>query len=219
VSSADNLNAGLAAIEFAFPERTHFQLLAFLALLSKWNRTYNLTAIRDPEAMVTQHLLDSLAVLPNIQQLVLATRRLNSDQSFRLADVGSGAGLPGVPLALACPLWNVCLIETVDKKSAFQRQVKAELKLNNVTVMNTRVEQVAAASFDAVISRAFADLVDFVNLAGHLIVPDGYLLAMKGTTPNEEIARLPDAWRVEANMPIAVPGLDAQRHLVVLRKV
>lgn len=219
MSSATQLTAGLAAIDFAFPERMQSQLLSFLDLLSKWNRTYNLTAIRDPAAMVTQHLIDSLVVLPNICQLVLTTRRQNSEVSFRLADVGSGAGLPGIPLALACPEWKVSLIETVDKKSAFQRQVKAELKLDNLTVLNTRVEQVAAASFDAVISRAFADLADFVNLAGHLITQNGYLLAMKGALPHEEIARLPAAWQVEASIPIAVPGLDAQRHLVVLRKV
>lgn len=214
MKSVDHLKAGLAAIDFAFPDRMQAKLLAFLDLLSKWNRTYNLTAIRDPEAMVTQHLIDSLAVLPVVQQLVLTTRR-----HFKLADVGSGAGLPGIPLALACPEWDVSLIEAVDKKSAFQRQVKAELKLDNVAVMNARVEQVAPASFDAVISRAFADLADFVNLAGHLIVPDGYLLAMKGAMPNEEIARLHAGWRVDASVPIVVPGLDAQRHLVVLRKV
>ena len=190
------------------------RLLAFLALLGKWNRTYNLTAIRDPAAMITQHLLDSLAVLPIIRQLVLATRR-----SFRLADVGSGAGLPGIPLALAVPDWELTLIEAVDKKSAFQRQVKAELALENLTVLNARVEQVTPASFDAVISRAFSDLTDFVNLAGHLIVPNGYLLAMKGVIPNEEIAQLPSGWRVESAAPVSVPGLDAQRHLIVLRKI
>lgn len=219
MNSTTQLKAGLAAIDFAFPDRMQSQLLAFLDLLSKWNRTYNLTAIRDPVAMVTQHLIDSLAVLPNICQLVPATRRAKTNANFRIADVGSGAGLPGIPLALACRDWDVSLIETVDKKSAFQRQVKAELKLDNVAVMNARVEQVAPASFDAVISRAFADLADFVNLAGHLIVPEGYLLAMKGAMPHEEIARLPAAWHVEASIPIAVPGLDAQRYLVVLRKV
>lgn len=190
------------------------RLLAFLALLGKWNRTYNLTAIREPAAMITQHLLDSLAVLPIIHQLVLATRR-----SFRLADVGSGAGLPGIPLALAVPDWELTLIETVDKKSAFQRQVKAELALENLTVVNARVEQVTSASFDAVISRAFSDLTDFVTLAGHLIAPNGYLLAMKGAMPNEEIAQLPSGWRVESAAPVSVPGLDAQRHLIVLRKI
>ena len=214
MSSQLQLHAGLAAIPFHFPEQMEDRLLAFLALLGKWNRTYNLTAIRDPAAMITQHLLDSLAVLPIIRQLVLATRR-----SFRLADVGSGAGLPGIPLALAVPDWELTLIEAVDKKSAFQRQVKAELALENLTVLNARVEQVTPASFDAVISRAFSDLTDFVNLAGHLIVPNGYLLAMKGVIPNEEIAQLPSGWRVESAAPVSVPGLDAQRHLIVLRKI
>ncbi len=219
MSSATQLKAGLAAIDFIFPDQMYEHLSAYLNLLSKWNRTYNLTAIRDPEAMVTQHLLDSLAVLPQIHQLVLATRRQNTSDAFRLVDVGSGAGLPGIPLALACPKWDIALIETVDKKSAFQRQVKAELRLDNVAVLNARVEQVASASFDAVISRAFADLADFVTLAGHLVVQEGYILAMKGAMPNEEIARLPNGWRVEVSVPITVPGLDAQRHLVVLRKV
>lgn len=213
MSSQARLETGLAAIDFAFPARMQTQLLAYLNLLSKWNRVYNLTAIRDVDAMVSQHLLDSLAILPIVQQLVLAPRR-----HFRLADVGSGAGLPGIPLALACPEWEVSLIEAVDKKSAFQRQVKTDLKLDNLVVLNSRVEQVTS-SFDAVVSRAFADLVDFVNLAGHLITQDGYLLAMKGALPNDEIARLPPGWCVEAKAPISVPGLDAQRHLIVLRKI
>ena len=213
MSSPACLETGLAAIDFAFPARMQTQLLAYLNLLSKWNRVYNLTAIRDVDAMVTQHLLDSLAILPVVRQLVLVPRR-----HFRLADVGSGAGLPGIPLALACPEWEVSLIEAVDKKSAFQRQVKADLKLDNVVVMNSRVEQIAS-SFDAVVSRAFADLVDFVNLAGHLITQDGYLLAMKGSLPNDEIARLPLGWSVAAKASISVPGLEAQRHLIVLRKI
>jgi 16S rRNA (guanine527-N7)-methyltransferase len=189
------------------------QLLAYLDLLSKWNRTYNLTAIRDPDAMVTQHLIDSLVILPILGQLVLATRR-----QFRLADVGSGAGLPGIPLAIACPQWGVSLIETVEKKSAFQRQVKLELNLANLAVINARVEQVPPAGFDAVVSRAFADLGDFVNLAGHLVADDGRLFAMKGMFPDKEIAALPHAWVVESSNEINVPGLDAQRHLIVLRK-
>ena len=213
MSSQVRLETGLAAIDFAFPARMQTQLLAYLNLLSKWNRVYNLTAIRDVDAMVTQHLLDSLAILPVVRQLVLAPRR-----HFRLADVGSGAGLPGIPLALACPEWEVSLIEAVDKKSAFQRQVKTDLKLDNLVVLNSRVEQITA-SFDAVVSRAFADLVDFVNLAGHLVTQDGYLLAMKGALPNDEIARLPLGWSVAAKAPISVPGLDAQRHLIVLRKI
>ena len=212
MSSQARLETGLAAIDFAFPDVMQTQLLAYLNLLSKWNRVYNLTAIRDIDAMVTQHLLDSLAILPVIRQLVLMTRR-----HFQLADVGSGAGLPGIPLALACPEWEVSLIEAVDKKSAFQRQVKAELKLDNMVVLNSRVEQIASR-FDAVISRAFADLADFVNLAGHLVAQDGYLLAMKGALSDDEISRLPQGWSVEAKAPICVPGLDAQRHLIVLKK-
>jgi 16S rRNA (guanine527-N7)-methyltransferase len=213
VSSQIELDTGLTAIPFAFPDQIGVRLIKFRDLLAKWNRAYNLTAIRDPAAMVAQHLLDSLAVLPAIRQLVLATRR-----QIRLADIGSGAGLPGIPLALALPDWQVTLIETVDKKSAFQRQAKAELGLENLAVINGRVEQVEAGGFDLVISRAFSELADFVTLAGHLIVPGGFLLAMKGVMPNQEIADLPQPWRVESALPIVVPGLDAQRHLIVLRK-
>lgn len=213
MTSEARLTAGLQAIDFTFSDAMQSQLLAYLSLLSKWNRTYNLTAIRDINAMVTAHLIDSLVVLPLIQQLVRATRR-----QFRLADVGSGAGLPGIPLAIACPCWQVTLIETVAKKSAFQRQAKLELKLDNVEVVNSRVEQIPAAGFDTVISRAFAELADFVNLAGHLISAEGRLLAMKGIFPDAEIARLPVIWSVESAAEISVPGLDAQRHLIVLRK-
>lgn len=214
MSSQPELSAGLAAIPFSFPDHIEVRLLAFRDLLAKWNRAYNLTAIRDPGTMVAHHLLDSLAVLPIICELVLATRR-----SIRLADVGSGAGLPGVPIALALPTWEVTLIETVDKKSAFQRQVKAELGLDNLSVTNARVEQVAAGSFDLVISRAFSDLADFVALAGHLTSPGGFLLAMKGVMPSTEMTALPADWSIESARPVVVPGLNAQRHLVVLRKL
>lgn len=213
MTSAERLTAGLQAIAFTFPDSIQARLLAYLDLLSKWNRTYNLTAIRDPDAMITQHLIDSLAILPIFDQLVLAARR-----QFRLADVGSGAGLPGIPLAIACPQWSVSLIETVEKKSAFQRQVKLELNLTNLFVINARVEQLPPAGFDAVISRAFADLGDFVNLAGHLVPDDGRLFAMKGGFPDQEIAALPQTWTVESANEIKVPGLDARRHLIVLRK-
>ena len=214
MSSQLEIDAGLAAIPFFFPDQINVRLLKFRDLLAKWNRAYNLTAIRDSETMIAHHLLDSLAVLPVVCELVLATRC-----SIRLADIGSGAGLPGVPIALASPDWEVTLIETVGKKSAFQRQAKAELGLQNLTVINARVEQVEAASFDLVISRAFSDLANFVALAGHLIVPGGFLLAMKGAKPSQEIAALPADWCVEAARPIVVPGLNAQRHLIVLRKL
>ena len=187
------------------------KLLAYVALLKKWNATYNLTAIRDEAEMVTQHLLDSLSVLPVLGKSALEGRRW--------ADIGSGAGLPGIPLAIARPDLDMSLIDPVEKKAAFQRQAKIELGLANVTVLNRRVEDVPGDRFDAVISRAFADLADFVCLAGHLLKQDGRLYAMKGQLPEDEIKRLPPAWAVVNCTSLSVPGLDAQRHLLVIERV
>ncbi|MDP1605312.1 MAG: 16S rRNA (guanine(527)-N(7))-methyltransferase RsmG [Rhodocyclaceae bacterium] len=205
-----NLAEGLAALDLDLPAGAGEKLAAYLALLAKWNRTYNLTAIRDPEEMVTHHLLDSLAVLPFIQKSALAGR-----QEFNLADIGSGSGLPGLVLAIARPDWSITSIETVDKKAAFQRQAKIELGLTNVSIHCGRVEDVNA-TFAAVISRAFASLGDFVRLAGHL---SSCLWAMKGAYPADEIAALPAGWRMSASHELHVPGLDAQRHLLQLEKI
>lgn len=212
---SSSLDAGLVALDLDLSPRQREQLLNYVGLLQKWNRTYNLTAIRDPAEMLSHHLLDSLAVLPHLQKSALAGRR----EGWRLADVGSGAGLPGLVLAIARPEWRIRSIDTVDKKAAFQRQACIELGLINVEVVSGRVEQLPALSADGVISRAFADLADFVRLAGHLIAPGGSMLAMKGILPNEEIARLPEGWRVASAAPVSVPGLAAQRHLIVLEKV
>ncbi len=211
MSLSQRLRDGLAAMHLELPPEQQEKLLAYLALLKKWNRTYNLTAIRDENEMVTQHLLDSLSLLPAIEKSVLAGRRW--------ADVGSGAGLPGIPLAIARPTLEFTLIETVEKKSAFQRQAKIELGLKNLAVLGGRVEEVAAGGFDAVVSRAFAELADFVRLAGHLPVPGGRLYAMKGAIPEDEIGRLPEGWAVAECVKLEVPGLNAQRHLIVLEKV
>ena len=213
MSPSQRLEAGLAALGLDVPDDVRARLVAYLELLAKWNRTYNLTAVRDINEMVSQHLLDSLSVLPFIEKSAPAGRRIET-----LADVGSGAGLPGIPLAMVSPGLSVTLIEAVDKKSAFQRQAKAELGLANVTVAGTRVEALAAGGFDVVVSRAFAELADFVTLAGHLAKPDGRLYAMKGVFPEGEIQRLPPAWRVEEVVPLRIPDLPAQRHLIVLRK-
>ncbi|SMB21680.1 methyltransferase, SAM-dependent methyltransferase, glucose-inhibited cell-division protein [Sterolibacterium denitrificans] len=178
---------------------------AYLALLVKWNRVYNLTAVRDPRQMVTHHLLDSLALLPNLGAPV------------RLADVGSGAGLPGIPLAIARPQMAVTLIESNQKKAAFLQQARIELKLDNVSIHCGRVEEYRPnVLFDAVVSRAFSDLALFVRVAGHLLAPGAPLLAMKGVEPRDEIADLPAGWRVGRSIPIVVPGLAAQRHLIVI---
>ncbi|MCF8199388.1 MAG: 16S rRNA (guanine(527)-N(7))-methyltransferase RsmG [Sulfuritalea sp.] len=204
------LREGLAALGLDLSADAQSKLLNYLALLKKWNRTYNLTAIRDEGEMLTQHLLDSLSMLPALQNSALAGRRW--------ADVGSGAGLPGIPLAIARPDMEMSLIETVEKKSAFQRQAKIELGLANVTVIGRRVEDLPDGQFDAVVSRAFAELVDFVRLAGHLLVQNGRLYAMKGLATEEEVKRLPVAWALVDRVQLHVPGLDAQRHLLVLER-
>lgn len=202
---AGGLLSGLAALGLPLPEGAADRLSAYLALLQKWNRVYNLTAIRDEADMVTHHLLDSLAVVPYVAPL------------STLADVGSGAGLPGLVLAMALPHLQVISIEAVQKKAAFQQQVKIELGLDNVTVVAGRVESFSSVRpVDAVISRAFADLAEFVRVAGHLVGPGGRLLAMKGVVPDAEIRALPTGWQATAIHELAVPGLDAQRHLIVL---
>ncbi|OHC72452.1 MAG: 16S rRNA (guanine(527)-N(7))-methyltransferase [Rhodocyclales bacterium RIFCSPLOWO2_02_FULL_63_24] len=223
MSLAEQLQAGLAALGLDLPEKMQTSLLAYVALLKKWNRTYNLTAIREESEMLTQHLLDSLSVLPVLQESALAGPRSGipgrQSPGRRWADVGSGAGLPGIPLAIARPDIEMTLIEAVEKKSAFQRQAKIELGLPNITVLNTRVEDVPGGSFDAVVSRAFAELASFVDLAGHLLTAGGRLYAMKGLAPEDEINRLPLGWRMLDCIRLSVPGLDAERHLIVLEKV
>lgn len=209
MSLSQQLGEGLAAMGLDLSAKSQATLLAYVALLKKWNRTYNLTAIRNEAEMVVQHLLDSLSVLPAVQESALAGRRW--------ADVGSGAGLPGIPLAVARPDLNMTLIEAVDKKSAFQRQAKIELGLSNITVLNRRVEEVEGG-FDAVVSRAFAEIADFTRLAGHLLAPGGRLYAMKGRLPDAELGQLPPGWVTVSCEPLKVPGLDAERHLIVLEK-
>lgn len=210
MNMAVTLRGGLSAMGLDLSAEAQGKLLAFVALLQKWNRTYNLTAIRDEQEMLTHHLLDSLSVLHAVEESALAGRRW--------ADVGSGAGLPGIPLAVARPDLQITSIETVEKKATFQRQAKIELQLDNFTVDNRRVEDLPDAGFDAVISRAFAELADFARLAGHLLKPSGQLLAMKGVLPEDEIKRLPSGWTLLETVPLRIPGLNAQRHLLVLEK-
>jgi 16S rRNA (guanine527-N7)-methyltransferase len=201
------LAAGVAALGLPLPDGAEAKLLAYLALLEKWNRVYNLTAVRDAERMVSHHLLDSLAAVPFFQgQTVL--------------DVGSGGGLPGIPLAIARPQLQVTLIDSIAKKTAFLLQVKAELGLGNLEVVTGRVEDFRPeAKFDVITSRAFSDLKEFVNLTRHLLMPGGRWLAMKGVLPHEEILLLPDWVKVSANQALVVPGLAASRHLIVLELV
>ena len=208
---ATQLADGTAALGLALPQETVDRLLAFGELLLKWNKVYNLTAIRNPQELITHHLLDSLAVLPYLETL------------NRLADIGSGGGLPGVVLAIVRPGLIVSSIETVGKKASFQQQAKIELGLGNFSVVNKRVEQVQAEALpggapEGVISRAFSSLADFVALSGHLDAEGGALYAMKGANPVDEIATLPAGWAVTETHALSVPGLDAERHLLFIRR-
>lgn len=199
------LSEGAHAMRVELSEAQLVQLIDYLALLAKWNAVYNLTAVRDPEQMVTQHLLDSLAAVPAFAG------------AKNVLDVGAGGGLPGIVLAIARPDIRVSLIDTVHKKTAFLTQVKAELGLRNVTVYTARVEQLQVEQkFDVITSRAFAELSDFVTWSGHLLEEGGRFIALKGVAPNEEIARLPAGWKVTAMQPLTIHGLNAERHLVFI---
>lgn len=194
---------GLAALGFPLDASVRQKHLDYLAVLQKWNRVHNLTAVRNPDDMVTLHLLDSLSVLPYIE-------------SGRLLDVGSGAGLPGIPIALARPDLQVTVLDSNHKKASFMRQAKAELGIDNLEIICGRVEQFHPSQpFQQIISRAFSDLAEFLRLTRHLLAENGRWLAMKGVYPYDEIAQLAGvAAEVHA---LVVPGLAAQRHLVVFR--
>lgn len=199
----EKLSEGLQELGISLDEGACRKLLDYLALLEKWNKVHNLTAVRDPEDMVTLHLLDSLAVLPHITQ-------------GRLLDVGSGAGLPGIPLAIVRPDLQVTVMDSNHKKASFMRQAKAVLAIANLEVVCGRVEEFKPESkFDMVISRAFSDLAEFMRLTDHLCAPTGMWLAMKGVYPHEELAQVKN--RTAEVVPLTVPGLDAQRHLVFLK--
>lgn len=208
MSLASGLADGLATLAIDMPAAAQAAQIRYLELIEKWNKVHNLTAIRDPEQMLAHHLLDSLAVLPFLRA------------AKSLIDVGSGAGLPGIPLAIAKPELAVTLVESSHKRQAFQQQCKAELGLSNVTPIHSRVEDFRVKEgFDVVISRAFSDLSDFVGAARHLCAESGRLWAMKGLHPYEEIAKLPDWARVVMIKPLKVPHLDAVRHLLEIEIV
>lgn len=203
---ASRLAAGVAELGVEVGPAAQDKLLAYLELMAKWNRVYNLTALRNPGEWVTHHLLDSLSVLPHVRGPLVV-------------DVGSGAGLPGLALAMARPDWQLVSVEAVDKKAAFQRQVTAELALANVKIEGRRVEDVVlAGGADTVVSRAFSSLADFVDLTRHLLKPDGQWAAMKGRLPQEEIAALPAGVRVREVIELKVPGLDAERCVVMMER-
>lgn len=199
-------------LELALSDIQADQLLAYLDLLQRWNGTYNLTAVRDPERMLTQHVADCLAVIAPLR------RHVGTDKPCRLLDVGSGGGLPGVVIAILSAAVDVTCVDTVGKKAAFIQQVAASLRLRNLHSQHARVEQMKAAPFDVVTSRAFASLPDFVGLTRQHLAADGIWLAMKGKSPTDERAGLPvdvDVFHVEQ---LNVPGLDAERCLVWMRQ-
>lgn len=202
------LERGLEELALGIPGVATDRLLAYQELLAKWNRTYNLTAIRDPLEMATHHLLDSLAVVPH---LAMPTQGL-------LADIGSGSGAPGIPIAIARPNWRVTLNDASEKKAAFLRQAAIELKLGNVLVQEGRAESwKPSEGFAVVISRAFAELADFIRACAHLLAAGGELAAMKGVYPQGELDRAPRGW-LHRVVALKVPMLDAERHLLLSRR-
>ena len=203
MKESEVLQHGIEQLGLALSSETQGKLLDYVALLHKWNKVYNLTAIRDPQQMVSNHLLDSLAVIPHLW-------------AGRWLDVGCGAGLPGVILAIAQPEWQFVLLDSNSKKTSFVQQAVIELGLHNVSVQCARVEQwQPAEKFDGIISRAFTGLGDFLRSTQHLIAPQGRWVAMKGV-PEQELADVPDECRVESIIPLQVPGLNAARSLVIV---
>jgi len=201
---AERLADGLAGLQLELPEGAQEKLLAYLDLLAHWNRAYNLTAVRDRGEMIPRHLLDSLAVLPFVR-------------GESLADIGSGAGLPGIPLAIARPRLAVTLIESNGKKARFLREAVRALPLPNVAVEQVRVQD-AAGSFDTVTARAFSSLADMLAWGGHLLADDGRWLALKGRRDQEEIAGIPDDFRLVAVHQVEVPGTEAERRVIELAR-
>lgn len=204
-SLAEQLSRGVAALELMLDAATQQKLLDYVALLHKWNKVYSLTAVREPERMISLHLLDCLAVLPHIR-------------GPRVLDVGSGGGMPGIVLAIVRPDWSITLIDSNSKKTSFLQQAAISLGLSNVTVVTGRVEQYQPAEcFDLITSRAFSDLGEFVSLSHHLLATDGCYAALKGLYPQAEVAQIPAGFVVTEVVPLQVPGLDAERHLVTIR--
>ena len=213
---AIDIDSGLAELDAVggvrLPRGARDKLAAYLDLLAKWNRTYNLTAIRERERMVTHHVLDSLAVLPHL-------REPDGRDGLSLLDVGSGGGVPALPLAIARPAWRVVALDSSHKKGAFLQQAVSELALSNVEAIVARVEDYRPAMpFDVVISRAFSDLSTFAESSARHLAAGGSLVAMKGVLPDEEIGQLPSAFRIAATRTLAVPGIDAARHLIVMER-
>ncbi|WP_426286107.1 16S rRNA (guanine(527)-N(7))-methyltransferase RsmG [Luteibacter sp. E-22] len=198
------LERGIAALGATLPDEAVDRLLDYRELLERWNSAYNLTAVRNADEMVSRHLLDSLAILPYVH-------------GRSLADLGTGPGLPGIPLAIAEPAREVLMVDSNGKKVRFLREAIRSLKLVNAKALQSRVEDVEG-TFECVTARAFASLADMLGWGGHLLAPDGVWLAMKGKHPAEELDGVPEGFRVEAIHALGVPGVDGERHLVVIRR-
>lgn len=209
VKHAEELASGAAQLGIALSPAQQDKLLAYLALLIKWNKAYNLTAVRDPDEMVSRHLLDSLSVVPYV-----------AERGDRWLDVGSGGGMPGVPLAIMFPERAFTLLDSNGKKTRFLTQVKLELGLGNLEVIHSRVEAYRPAeAFDGITSRAFSSLQDFANWTRHLSGPHTQWLAMKGIHPEDELQVLPADFQLQACEVLKVPGCQGQRHLLILRRI
>jgi len=195
------LELGVAAVSGAVDTLTQY-----IGLIVKWNKVYNLTAIQDPDRMATDHVLDSLAIVPHLRP-------------ERILDIGSGAGLPGIPVAIVRPQWRITLLDANQKRCAFLRQAVIELELHNAEVACERIENYRPArAFDTVVSRAFAEAPLFARVAAPCVAPGGFMFAMKGAYPQDELSRLPPGVRVHEVVKTDVPGLGAQRHLVIMTK-
>jgi 16S rRNA (guanine527-N7)-methyltransferase len=205
---AEELSQGARELGVELSAQQHEQLLAYLALLIKWNKAYNLTAVRDPDEMVSRHLLDSLSVVPFVTEL-----------GDNWLDVGSGGGMPGIPLAILFPGRQFTLLDSNGKKTRFLTQVKLELKLANLQVIHSRVEEFRPEQpFSGIVSRAFSSLEDFSNWTRHLGDSETQWLAMKGVHPDDELQTLPADFRLTASHVLKVPGCQGQRHLLILRR-
>jgi 16S rRNA (guanine527-N7)-methyltransferase len=203
---AEELTLGARELGVDVSEGQHNQLLAYLALLIKWNKAYNLTAVRNPDEMVSRHLLDSLSVIPFIE-------------GERWLDVGSGGGMPGIPLAILFPEMKVTVLDSNGKKTRFLTQVKLELKLENLEVIHSRAEAFQPSlPFTGIISRAFSSLEDFTGWTRHMGDTETRWLAMKGLHPADELVALPADFRLDSTQALAVPGCQGQRHLLILRR-
>lgn len=200
------LQTGLQQLSLEVAEEIQQKMLAYIALLGKWNRAYNLTSVRDPGQMVIRHLLDSLVILPWLR-------------GPSILDVGSGAGLPGIPLALVCPQWQFVLLDSNGKKTRFITQAVGELGLENVQTVHARAEEYRPTQLhNTIVSRAFTSLENMIGMVGKQCAPEGCLLAMKGAYPVAELEQLPENFRVSKVEELSVPRLDAERHLVVIER-